>query len=263
MNKNQLPIIIYLALGLQLSVELNPSVAQAETPTTLDVLPEPIVIGRPPDQTGAGTNAQLPKPRVIGIPPKPSRKAAGTRGSCEETTLPFTPVLPDPDPEFSGLTLSSYPTFWFYVPYQSDRVKLGKFSLETSDGLRIWRSDFKLPPTPGFVSITLPKTAKALDEGETYKWHFTLYCNTEEDSESNQELGSVSHQGLIKRAKNIPSPLSSSLDFYLKHKIWYDAGDRLAEIRQSPQDWNLFLSTMKMSAWRDEKVSGALYSTLR
>jgi hypothetical protein len=247
MNKNQLPIMLYLALGLHLSLGLYPSVTQAQTPTR-----------RQPTRT----NFKLPKPPVVGIPPK--RKPAGTRGPCEEATLPFTPVLPNPDPDFSGLTLASHPTFWFYVPYQSDRVKSARFSLETEEeGMSIWRNEFKLPRTPGFVSVTLPQSVKGLTEGQIYRWHFTIYCDSQEDSplSSEQQPSIVFHKGLIKRAKKSDFPANlnqNSLDFYLKHKIWYDAANQLTETRKSAQQWSLFLERMDMSAWQEEKISGAL-----
>jgi hypothetical protein len=272
MNKNPLSIILYLALGLQLSIELNPLVAKADIPTFFPNVPiPPDVIGSPKDTKPAGTLVQLPKPRTSGGIP-PYRKPAGTRGPCEETTLPFTPVLPLPkpvsrntDPEFSGATVASHPTFWFYVPYNSDRVKSGRFSVETiDDGMRVWRTEFKLPPTPGFVSVRLPQSIKGLEEGQTYRWYFNIYCNSEADAQlsKDRQPSIVYHHGLVKRAKKTDLPAFSkhnSLDFYLKHKLWYDAANQLTEVRKSPQRWNSFLAQMDMSQWQEEKISGALY----
>jgi hypothetical protein len=254
MNINRPLLILPLALGLQLSVELDPLAVQAKPSATLAQSPKPPTTGIPNSQKPRRTKLKLPKPPVVGIPDR--RKPAGTRGSCQETALPLTPILPNPQPNFSGLTLSSHPTFWFYIPYQSDRVKSGRFSLETErDGIRVWHGTLKLPATPGFVSVTLPPTAKGLEEGKTYRWHFILYCNDEDEAEPSF----VFHNGLVKRARNSDFPAAyqpNLLAFYLNNQLWYDAASRLGEIRQSPQQWNSFLAALDMSAYRQERVSG-------
>ncbi len=58
------------------------------------------------------------KPPVDGRPPE--LEPAGSRGGCEMTDMPFTPLLPVTNYEFSGYTLAEHPTFWFYVPYKTD-----------------------------------------------------------------------------------------------------------------------------------------------
>lgn len=253
MNKNKLYLITSLTLGAQLSLAIHTPVLLAQTPQIV---------------------AQLPKPKNFGgIPPK--RKPAGTRGPCEEIALPFTPVLPLPnaksqsDAEFSGLTLQGYPTFWFYVPTHGDRATYGRFSVGTEDeGVRVWQTSFKLPSTSGFFSVTLPKTVKALEEGKTYRWTFSLYCTADTEVPKEKEAH-LYHTGLIKRATKAEFPSVSSgiletapLEFYIERQIWYEAAAKLPEVRKFSPQWRSFLDRMDMTAWQNEEAIGALYGNL-
>lgn len=199
--------------------------------------------------------AQLsPRLKVVsghGIPPvtdRPTpRHPAGTRGECDETNIPFTPLLPviksSTKFEFTGFTLTGHPTFWFYVPYKTDKVKLGYFSLSLEAQLnnKLYETDVKLPETPGFVSISLPITVNPLENNRLYRWEFGIIC---ESNDPNDQSLSVAHTGTVTRV-NLPdiesqlkrATLTERLNLYVKNKIWYDASTDLAKIHSIPQTW--------------------------
>ncbi|MEG4944235.1 DUF928 domain-containing protein [Microcoleus sp. F4-D5] len=189
----------------------------------------------------------------------PDRKPSGTRGPCEETAgLPFTPFLPPNSPDFLVSTITDRPTLWFYVPYSSKSVSYGTFSLEDAEGNRIYKMDFKLPETPGIVSVNLPQQQKPLEINKTYRWYFRLYCSSQNSSGSN----SVSHKGLVKRVDrgNLDAQLQAATienraAIYIANQLWYDMPD-LAQIRSRPNDWANILKAMNLEELKEEKIVG-------
>lgn len=189
----------------------------------------------------------------------PDRKPSGTRGPCEDTAgLPFTPFLPPNSPDFLVSTITDRPTLWFYVPYSSKSVSYGTFSLEDVEGNRIYKMDFKLPETPGIVSVNLPQEQKPLEINKTYRWYFRLYCSSQNSSGSN----SVFHQGLVKRVDrgNLDAQLQAATienraAIYITNQLWYDMPD-LAQIRSRPNDWANILKAMELEELKEEKIVG-------
>jgi hypothetical protein len=197
------------------------------------------------------------KPPVEGRPRR--RGAAGTRGPCEETDMPFTPFLPETEGEYSGLTLREHPTFWFYVPYKSSSISSGEFAIADFESNQLYRVDFKLPETAGFVRISIPPTAQPLEKNKQYRWTFVLHC-TDQTSEQ-----PISHRGLVERG-DLPSieaqlptaSLEKQLNLYLENRIWYDAPADLAQIRNVPQAWLKLLRAMGLAELRQEAIAGSV-----
>ncbi|NJK67690.1 MAG: DUF928 domain-containing protein [Microcoleus sp. SU_5_3] len=191
----------------------------------------------------------------------PDRKPTGTRGSCEETAgVPFTPLLPPHDSDFLVSTITDRPTFWFYVPYSSQSVSYGTFSLEDAEGNRLYKMDFKLPESPGIVSVHLPKEQKPLEINKTYRWYFRLYCSSQNSPGSN----SVAHTGLVKRVDrgNLDTQLQAATienraAIYITNQLWYDMPD-LAQIRSRPNDWINILKAMDLEELKEEKITGSV-----
>lgn len=201
------------------------------------------------------------KPPIPGRPPE--REPAGTRGPCEETEASFTPLLPVSNTEnrFSGLTLSGHPTFWFYIPYKTNRVSSGKFSLEDSKGNSVYRTAFKLPSTPGFVSISIPTTEKSLETNKQYRWTFSLSCV----SEDAWETPKVWHTGTVQRvdrpalatqAKTVL--LEERINLYVKNNIWYDASTDLVKIKAVPETWLSLMKAMGLEQLDREAIAGSV-----
>lgn len=197
--------------------------------------------------------------------PNDDRKPAGTRGPCENTKQPFTPLLPiaNSGVKFSGFTLKEYPIFWFYIPYQSSTINRGAFFLENlQEGTRTYQVNFQLPETPGFVKISLPTTANPLELNKQYRWQFTLYCETDDPTDSSQV---VLHEGLVERLD--PQPLETQMatalvidrmEFYRDNRLWYDISADLTQIYNSPLAWRYLLQAIDLEELKQEPIAGSV-----
>ncbi|MBE9124707.1 MULTISPECIES: DUF928 domain-containing protein [unclassified Coleofasciculus] len=191
-------------------------------------------------------------------PPKPppeGREPAGTRGSCENTEIPFTPLLPLTDSGFSGFTLTGHPTFWFYIPYKTSTISSVKFSLEDSQKQFVYETRFQLSETPSFVSVSIPSAAEPLEKNKQYRWTFMLYCDSQESLEPDR----IWHQGLIQRVDRAgletqlqAATFDEKLRLYVNNEIWYDASTDLAQIRSRPEAWANLLKAMGLEELEQE-----------
>lgn len=180
-------------------------------PTT--VLPQTIVVSQAPGKV----------PRT---PPDPKTGPGGgldPNSLCsKQTKSRLTALIPlNPNP---ALTTSAYPTFLFYVPYESNNIRIGKFSVLDwpDEKTKRYETSFTLPGTPGIFSISIPSSLQYdFEIDQIYHWYFQLYCNKSTRSEE--------VNGFVKRVK-LTSDTSTS-------GIWYDDLAKLAErLRVSPQD---------------------------
>ena len=214
MTRQSLPIAFAIALGFS-SFLSYPTLAQIQISTLLSqALPKPP--RTPPDNQrtpGGGLNPSNP--------------------SCKTTSKPLTALIPVKNPV---LTTREHPTFLFYVPYASDEVRVGEFSLLVGleEKTRLYKTRFTLPQTPGIVSITLPSAPEyALEEGQYYHWYLKLYCQTNTSSQA-----SVDVNGWVQRVA-----LNPERERQIKAAapdVWYDALANLAlSLRASPQDARL------------------------
>ena len=207
-----------------------------------------------------GVSQQPTPPIPPGIPPE--RIPKGTRGPCENTDYPFTPILPViPKSEFSGYTLTGHPSFWFYIPYKTSSVSSGKFSLEDEEGNTFYRSFVKLPNTPGFVSVSIPTAGKPLEKNKVYRWNFTLSCTSPDQEQPPQSR----HTGIIQRVDMpaLETQLKTAtgkkrLNLYMENKIWYDAPTDLATSKDFSQDWGNLLEAMGLEQIAREAIAGSV-----
>ncbi len=233
-------IVVAIALAFTNSISWL-TLTQAQSSPTIQIAADPPI---PPD-TGTPTR------RIPG----------GSRGPCEETNRPFTPLLPLTEAGYSGYTLSEHPTFWFYVPYEIDSVSSGKFSIEDQDGNSLYRTAFKLPGTPGFVSISIPSTEKPLEVNKQYSWLFVLNCG--EQNRDNPDF--VFYRGLIERMdrRSFENQLNTAtvaerLNLYMDNNIWYEVPTDLAEIRNIPPAWLKLLRAVDLEALKQDAIAGSV-----
>ena len=237
MTRQSLPITFAIALGLS-SFLGYPTLAQTRINTLLNQTPppEPPTPGPTSSVPAGGQNHPPPPPPKTPLPgnkPVPGGGLNPSNPSCISTSKPLTALVPVKNPV---LTTREHPTFLFYVPYASDEVRSGEFSLLVGpeEKIRIYKTRFTLPQVPGIVSITLPSVPEyALEEGQYYHWYFTLYCQSNTSSQPDVDVnGWVQRVALTperERQINAATP-----------DVWYDASANLAQsLRASPQDARL------------------------
>ncbi len=189
-------------------------------------------------------------------------KPAGTRSPCEQTNTDFTPLLPDTESEYSGFTLREHPTFWFYIPYQTSSVSSGTFSLliEGQQNNPVYQTDFKLPETPGFVSVSLPTEEKPLETNQRYRWKFRLYCASDDPSHRIEHTGTVQRverPELETQLRKAPT-LEERINLYVENGVWYDASTDLAQIRNHHQTWLNLLRAISSEQLNLEPIAGSV-----
>jgi hypothetical protein len=120
--------------------------------------------------------AQLPKPPERGTPagePIPG----GTRPdlACPKTQKPLTAIIANRGKDF---TVSPYPSFWFYVPYQAGEIRYLEFAIKDPQTSKtVYRTALQLKGTPGIIEVTIPsESAFALAPGNIYQWDLLVYC---------------------------------------------------------------------------------------
>ncbi len=240
-TRQSLPIIFAIALELR-SFLGYPALAQVQISTPLSYTPPKPPHGPRPTSTapaGGQNQSPLPPPEPLTpLPPteeplKPGGGLDAPNSSCKSTSKPLTALIPVKNPV---LTTRQHPTFLFYVPYASNEVRFGEFSLLVGleEKTRLYKTRFTLPQTPGIVSITLPSKPKyALEEGKFYHWYFELYCQTNTSSQPDVDVN-----GWVQRVALTPErerQINASTP-----DVWYDALANLAEsLRASPQDAKL------------------------
>jgi hypothetical protein len=158
---------------------------------------------------------------------RPGRQTSGeNRGNCPQTQINLTALMPSSN---SGKTVKARPTFWVYVPYGSQDVVKGEFSLQHEDRSDLYRGSFTLPQQPGFVRVVLPESVPPLQKNQSYRWYFKVYCLSKTLS-PNQQLPSPNFvQGWVERVE--PLPHASSYQAYAENGIWYDAIAELGDLR--------------------------------
>ena len=206
------------------------------------------------------TGSNLPEVPPTPPPPEGSRTPGGglseDTASCLEKQQPLTALTPK---NGQGSTLSDQPTFWFYMPYMPEEIEKGEFSLVTQDEIqRLYRISFKLPETPGWVSISWPDSADInLTENAYFHWYMNLYCAGNETTQPDMKI-----DGWVQRLAWTPER-AQKVDA-ASDEIWYDAIARLAEQLQvdSPaattlqQDWAALLESVELGDLTPAPVVG-------
>jgi Domain of Unknown Function (DUF928) len=196
----------------------------------------------------AQTNANPPK-RIVYTPPDrkgtpPAGNQTGSRGNCPKTEIPLLALGGN-----SGytLTISESPTFWFYIPYTSDRAKSGEFELQDESGKTVYQTPVSLPSSPKIVPVRLDR---ALQPNRQYRWYLAINCSSQPSLEGIASEGYVT--GLVERIlptaelehllKTAQTPLER-LQIYAQNGIWYDTIAQLAQFYLEQPTWE--------STWQD------------
>jgi hypothetical protein len=132
-TRQSLPVIFAIMLGARNFLDY-PAFAQVQIDTLLTQSPP-----TPPRTQGSSSTApaggldldttSLPPPPPTPLPDNGTKPGGGlnpSNPSCKTTSKPLTALIPVKNPV---LTTREHPTFLFYVPYASDEVRVGEFSL--------------------------------------------------------------------------------------------------------------------------------------
>jgi len=194
--------------------------------------------------------AQRFVPKNRGLPGR--REGSGTRGACLQTQRSIVAIMPQTN---SGLTVSAYPTFSWYVP--ATQPTTVAFVLLDDRQTELYSTSFQIAGQPGLISLSLPQTANLppLEVGKTYRWKFSLTCDVDDPSTN------MITEGWVQRVE-LPTVLSNQLQsasvldqarLYAKEGLWYDAAATFVMLRRTQpnnaaiaQDWKIFLDSVAL-----------------
>lgn len=199
--------------------------------------------------------------RIRFVPPvtKNPRQSqgAGSRGRAEETLGQNLVTLLIPSQDYIGQTISSHPTFSWYlsqpveVPMQFTLVE----DKRGGGGKTIWEKKID-SAQQGIIHVEIPKDRPELVPGKTYRWTVTLVCNSVQPSANRYLISYIervpitaaleqklSARGLNRNSlpKTIPSgsalEMRARASLYAESGLWYDAVAALAAAsKQHPKD---------------------------
>ncbi len=190
----------------------------------------------PPAWSRSGTlQAQAATPTILQRAGR--RKPASPRGPCSPSEKSLMALLPKTN---LGLTVTGYPTFFFYIP-QTPIATAEFVLLDEENKTKVYETTFTIRGKTGIASLTLPasKTLPPLAVGKTYHWYISMICDPEDRS------GDIYVDGWVQRVEANPNLVSqlekaSSRDriaLYRKNDLWFDTLRTLAERRRlSPDD---------------------------
>jgi hypothetical protein len=169
-------------------------------------------------------------------PPSGRRRSGGDLDpinlNCKKTSQPLTAIVPV---NSQGKITSERFTLWFYVPYTPEDITSAEFSVLNEDETDyVYQTQFMMPKTAGFASISLPLSGKNLLEiGKNYHWYLKFKCKG-----STSNAPDIETDGWVKRIAS--TPITTNQINTATPEIWYDAVNNLANrILASPQDTKL------------------------
>lgn len=239
--------ILPLAVGIFFNIEASAWLT-VQTPPRQPSPPRrqssPSTPQRQPRQPSAETRNPPTATRLsFTLPPKGApgnREGASGRGYC--TVLgkaPLTALIPGTN---IGLTIAERPTFWFYVPYQSNPRSLVEFSLTDDRENTVYKASFQLTATPGIVGINLPQKTPGLEISKIYRWKLKIVCDPENPREFESVDGAIERVRLEENLKQKIEGVKGRdrILFYAANGLWYDTLTNLIELRrQNPKDAQL------------------------
>lgn len=195
------------------------------------------------------------------------RKGTGSRGDCPSVEIPLEALIPN---ERSGLVIEENPTLWFYIPFKSNQVSAGEFSLQDEAKNDVMRTSFPVPTQPGIFSLKL-KTAKPLEINKTYTWYFKLYCQNNTTSKSSipsfvsGSLKRVAPSIKLEQQLKAATTPRAKIIAYAQNSIWYTALSELALLRIAEpqnttfqQDWQNLLTNVGLQNLANKPIFGEL-----
>lgn len=201
--------------------------------------------------TSTTTPVQRPLGRItlpvsfVPPPPPPDQEApsgrargGASRGSCnnQQDKKRLTALVPVTSKSVWGLTVTEFPTFWFYVPDALTPEIPIEFVLQDEEDNYIYKTTFKLSGTPpGIVSVPLSSMKAPLEIGKKYYWTFLIGCDLQEPSNSIFVKGTVQRVAMNPVLMNQLKAATQRerIALYAANGIWHEALTTLAELRRT------------------------------
>ncbi|MBE9093572.1 DUF928 domain-containing protein [Tychonema sp. LEGE 07203] len=160
-------------------------------------------------------------------------------------------------------TVSDNPTFFFYLP--PTRAKLAEFILQDASGKEIYQQTLAISNVSGTIEVSIPanKNVPPLEAGKSYRWSFTVICDSQDRSGDMLERGTVLRVELsadIRSQLEKADPRQKSF-IYAENGIWQDAISTLAAARRAQPDdptlkadWESLLDSVKLGKIAKEPI---------
>lgn len=196
----------------------------------------------------------------------PPSAGGATRGeSCLKGSQQLTSLVPQ---SRLGLTYSSNPTFYWYVP-QSPATTAKFLLLNNDDSDVVYETTLALPKQSGIVSFTLPSSAPPLAVGKQYHWYLVVGCSQIDQSANPSVEGwveRVAPEATLKTQLDKATP-AEQVQIYANNGIWHEAVTTLVGLRQTnPTDrsaiagWQALLTSVNLERLASEPLLRATLS---
>jgi hypothetical protein len=194
--------------------------------------------------------------------PPADREGSGSRTSCPAVDKPLTALVPSQ----VNYTRSGHPTFWFYVPYDSEQAREVEFVVLDEAEEQVYKTVVTITDTPGIVSFRLPESVPPLEIGKKYLWQFSYRCNPRIRAEDDYVQGMVQRvaadAALTSQLEAATTPMQR-VELYAANGLWYETLTALAELRRDrPGDaeiaaeWTELLESIDLGHLADEAIGG-------
>ena len=148
----------------------------------------------------------------------------GRRGGCSGNEITsLTALAPQ---SHVGQTISTHPTFSWYVPNSQSlpmEFHLEEYS-DQGDRNRIY--NIELQSTPGIMSLSLPENQPGLATGRRYRWQVVLLCNPNHPSSAlvaGAEIERVETPSILDIRLGIVDDRAQRANLFTESGLWYDA----------------------------------------
>ncbi|MEP6516751.1 DUF928 domain-containing protein [Microcoleus vaginatus] len=193
--------------------------------------------------------------------PPPTQPGRPVRGGCASISqLGLTALVPK---NKMGRTVSDYPTFFFYLP--QTEAQSAEFILKDESGKQIYKQDLTISNLSGVIGVSIPanQNVPPLEVGKSYRWNFTVICDSLDRSADQIESGTVRRVELsadIRRQLAQADPRQQTF-IYAENGIWQDALSTLAAARRDQPndttfkaDWESLLDSVKLGEIAKEPI---------
>lgn len=188
------------------------------------------------------------------------REGGGTRGDLVFQGVPPTALIPTSN---LGITMSTHPTLYFYVPIETAGLNVDLVLLD-SEGNTVYEIRAPLPTQEGIVSIPLPAHVN-LEPERLYQWFFAVEVSADEPSSN------IILNGWLRRAPENPEFVQQlatltpqdQASAYTYAGLWYEALHSTAELRRADPgnaaieaQWQALLEMVDLGAIATQPLLG-------